>query len=226
MKNQINLYKIVIILLLILLNFVLSQDKGLDYYNNQEFKAAREYYESILQKSNSNSEAQLGRGSSSFQLGDFTTAKDAFEESLESGDNSIKSKALYNLGNILYKNENSEDALSFYRKALELNPNDKEAKFNYELLRYRPDPQEEDQKNEDKNKQDQDQQQEQDQDQQQEQDQDQQEQQQKDQEVSDEEKSQDMKQAESILDALKQDEQVMQKKQIARSKSRKLEKDW
>ena len=32
--------------------------------------------------------------------------------------------------------------------------------------------------------------------------------------------------AESILDALKQDEQVMQKKQIARSKSRKLAKDW
>ena len=43
--------------------------------------------------------------------------------------------------------------------------------------------------------------------------------------VSEEEQSQDIKQAESILDALKQDEQVMQKKQIARSKSRKLEKD-
>ena len=50
--------------------------------------------------------------------------------------------------------------------------------------------------------------------------------QQQEQQVSEEEKSQDMKQAESILDALKQDEQVMQKKQIARSKSRKLAKDW
>jgi hypothetical protein len=35
-----------------------------------------------------------------------------------------------------------------------------------------------------------------------------------------------MKQAESILDALKQDEKIMQKQQIARSKSRKLAKDW
>ena len=152
MKRQINIFKTVIIFFIILLNFILSQDKGLDFYNNQEFEAAKTYYESILQKSSSNSKAHLGRGSSSFQLGDFTTAKDAFEESLESGYNSIKSKALYNLGNIFYKNEKSEDAIAFYRKALELNPDDKEAKYNYELLKYKPDPPEEDQKNEDKNK--------------------------------------------------------------------------
>ena len=222
MKRQINIFKTVIIFFIILLNFILSQDKGLDFYNNQEFEAAKTYYESILQKSSSNSKAHLGRGSSSFQLGDFTTAKDAFEESLESGDNSIKSKALYNLGNIFYKNEKSEDAIAFYRKALELNPDDKEAKYNYELLKYKPDPPEEDQKNEDKNKEQQEQEQQKEQDQQHDQGQEQQ----QEHEVSDEEKSQDMKQAESILDALKQDEQVMQKKQIARSKSRKLEKDW
>ena len=34
------------------------------------------------------------------------------------------------------------------------------------------------------------------------------------------------KQAESILDALKQDEKIMQKRQILRTKSRKLAKDW
>ena len=184
MKRQINIFKTVIIFYIILLNFILSQDKGLDFYNNQEFEAAKTYYESILQKSSSNSKAHLGRGSSSFQLGDFTTAKDAFEESLESGDNSIKSKALYNLGNIFYKNEKSEDAIAFYRKALELNPDDKEAKYNYELLKYKPDPPEEDQKNEDKNKEQQEQEQQKEQDQQQEQ--------QQEQEVSDEEKSQDM----------------------------------
>ena len=44
--------------------------------------------------------------------------------------------------------------------------------------------------------------------------------------LSNEEKDQDLKQAESILDALKQDEKIMQKKQISRAKSRKLAKDW
>ncbi len=43
---------------------------------------------------------------------------------------------------------------------------------------------------------------------------------------SNEEKDQDLTQAESILDALKQDEKIMQKKQISRAKSRKLAKDW
>ena len=217
MKNKIN-FKIKFLVFFISSNIIFSQDKGLDYYNNQQFEAARKYYESIILESHNNPEAQLGRGSSSFKLGDFDSAKNAFDESLRSSDNSIKSKALYNIGNILYKNDKSKEALAFYRKALELNPNDKEAKYNYELLKYKPDPPEEDQKNQDKKKEQQEKEQEQQQEKEQEQ--------QQEQQVSEEEKSQDMKQAESILDALKQDEQVMQKKQIARSKSRKLAKDW
>ena len=101
---------------------------------------------------------------------------------------------------------------------MELNPDDKEARYNYELLKYQPDPPEDDQKDQDKKE-------EKEQEQNQNKDQEQQQEQQQEQ-ASEEEKSQDMKQAESILDALKQDEQVMQKKQIARSKSRKLAKDW
>ena len=42
----------------------------------------------------------------------------------------------------------------------------------------------------------------------------------------DEKKSQDLKKAESILDAIKNDEKVMQKQQIKRAKTRKLLKDW
>ena len=223
MKNKIN-YEIVIFVFFISSNIIFSQDKGLDYYNNQQFEAARDYYESIILESDNNLKAQFGRGSSSFQLGDFDSAKDAFEKSLRSSENSIKSKALYNIGNIFYKNEKSEEALAFYRKALELNPHDKEAKYNYELLKYKPDPSEEDQKNQDKNKEQQEEEQEQQEEEQEQQEEGQEQQQEK--QVSDEEQSQDMKQAESILDALKQDEQVMQKKQIARSKSRKLAKDW
>ena len=150
MKNKIN-FKINFFVFFISLNIIFSQDKGLDYYNNQQFEAARNYYETIILESENNSAAQLGRGSSSFQLGDFDSAKDAFEKSLRSSENSIKSKALYNIGNIFYKNEKSEEALAFFRKALELNPNDKEAKYNYELLKYKPDPPEEDQNNQDKN---------------------------------------------------------------------------
>ena len=225
------MFRVLIIVFLININFIFSQDKGLEYYQNQEFEAAKNYYESIILEYE-NPEAQLGKGSSSFQLGDYDSAKGAFEESLRSNDNIIRSKALYNLGNTLYQNQKNEEALAYYRKALELNPDDKEARYNYELLKYQPDPPEDDQKDQDKKEEkEQEQDQNKEQEQQQEQDQNkeqkqQQEQEQQQEQASEEEKSQDMKQAESILDALKQDEQVMQKKQIARSKSRKLAKDW
>ena len=144
------MFRVLIIAFLININFIFSQDEGLDYYRNQEFEAAKNYYESIILESDNNPEAQLGKGSSSFQLGDYDSAKGAFEQSLRSNDNIIRSKALYNLGNTLYQNQKNEEALAYYRKALELNPDDKEAKYNYELLKYQPDPPEEDQKDQDK----------------------------------------------------------------------------
>ena len=199
------------ILFFLSFEIILSQDKGIDYYNNQKFGDAKNYYESVILNNSSIPEAHFGKGASSYQLGDFDSAEKAFDQSLKSSNNLIKSKAYYNLGNTSYKINKKEEAIAYYRKALELNPNDKDAKYNYELLKYQPDPPKEE--NQDQDKQEQEQQEQEQQEQEQEQ-------------LSEEEKSQDLKQAESILDALKQDEQIMQKKQIARSKSKKLAKDW
>ena len=212
-----------IILFFLCFEIILSQDKGIDYYNNQKFSDAKNYYESVILNKGSIPEAFFGKGASSYQLGDFDSAEIAFDQSLKSSNNLIKSKAYYNLGNTSYKINKKEEAISYYRKAIELNPNDKDAKYNYELLKYQPDPPKEE--NQDQEQQDQEQQEQEQQEQEQEQEQQEQEQQEQEQ-LSEEEKSQDLKQAESILDALKQDEQIMQKKQIARSKSRKLAKDW
>ena len=215
---------------------LLAQDKGLNHYQNQEYEAAQEYYESVLGKRGNQAQAHFGRGSSAFQQGDLETAKYSFEQSLKADNEQLKSKAMYNLGNTFYQNQKTEEALAFYRKALELDPTDKEAKYNYEFLKYQQEPPE-DQQEQDQNKKDQEKEQDQknkeqeDKNQEQEekeeqQKNDEQQQQPQKQEASEEEKSQDLKQAESILDALKQDEKIMQKQQIARSKSRKLAKDW
>ena len=219
----------------------------MNHYENQEFEAAQQYYESVLMERGNNPEAHFGRGASSFQRGDLETAKQSFEQSLKSEDASLQAKAMYNLGNTFYQNQKTEEALAFYRKALELDPTDKEAKYNYEYLKYQQEPQKDenqeqdqnqDQENKDQEEQEKDKQEKEEEEQenqeekdekQEEQNQDQQqqqEQQQQQQEASEEEKAQDLKQAESILDALKQDEKIMQKQQIARAKSRKLAKDW
>ena len=235
-----------IITILFLFSFSLSQDKGLEYYQNQEYEEAKNYYENIIIKKRENVEAHFGSGASSYQKGDWEVAKQSFQESLKSSDNDLRSKAYYNLGNTFFKDNKSEEAISFYRKALELNPNDKEAIFNYEYLKYQKKPPEEEnkekQKQEEEQKKEEQEQKEEEKEQKEEEkdqkeeeqkqkEQEQNEQEQKDQEQnqeesSNEEKDQDLKQAESILDALKQDEKIMQKKQISRAKSRKLAKDW
>ena len=130
----------------------LSQDKGINYYQNREFEEAKNYYESLIRERGNNPQAQFGRGSSSFQQGDMETAEQAFEQSLKSSDLDLRSKALYNLGNTFYKNKKTEEALAYYRKALELDPNDKEAKYNYEFLRYQQDPPEDDNQKQDQSK--------------------------------------------------------------------------
>ncbi len=235
------------IVVVICMSMLLAQDKGLSHYQNQEYEAAQEYYESVLRERGNQAQAHFGRGSSAFQQGDLETAKHSFEQSLKADDEQLKSKAMYNLGNTFYQNQKTEEALAFYRKALELDPTDKEAKYNYEFLKYQQEPpedqQEQDQSNKEQENKEQDQEQEKEQEkkdqdqknkeqedknQEQEENEEQQEnqEQQQQQEAFEEEKSQDLKQAESILDALKQDEKIMQKRQISRSKSRKLAKDW
>ena len=42
----------------------------------------------------------------------------------------------------------------------------------------------------------------------------------------DQEKQQDLQNAQAILDALKKDEKVNQKRQMVKARSKKLEKDW
>ena len=218
-----------LITILFLFSFSFSQDKGLEYYQNQEYEEAKNYYENIIIKKSDNVEAHFGSGASSYQKGDWEVAKQSFQESLKSPDDDLRSKAYYNLGNTFYKDNKTEEAISFYRKALELNPNDKEALYNYEYLKYQKKPPEEDNKEKEKQEQKEEEQEKKEEQEQKEQEQNQEEQNKQEQnqeESSNEEKDQDLKQAESILDALKQDEKIMQKKQISRAKSRKLAKDW
>ena len=195
-----------------LLNNIFAQDQGVQDYRNKKYKSAQEYYDLILSDDSNNPEALFGKGSSLFMQDNLETAKSSFNATLSFSKNQLKSKALYNLGNISFKNQKLDEALSFYRKALELNPEDDEARYNYEFIKYQKNPPE----NKDEDKKDEEKKDEEKKDES------------KDgkQKSQDEKKSQDLKKAESILDAIKNDEKVMQKQQIKRAKTRKLLKDW
>ena len=243
-----------------------SVDKGMKEYKQNNFDEARKYYESVLEERKDDSAANFGLGVSAYQQGDIKSAMEAFDRILRDDEPELKAKSYYNMGNILYDQQRSEESLAFFKKALELDPDDTDAKFNYEILKYHLRPKEQQQQNDnDKNSENQEEseqskqenqstEKEEDKTQQQsekgdkgqekekseknqgEKDKEQgkmaQEEVKEEQGIPEPHKSeedgvnQDRMNAQAILDALKEEEKIHQKRQIARAKSKKLEKDW
>ena len=122
--------------LLFFVSISIGADKGIDHYNNNEFEKARQYYESILIDRNDDPAANFGLGSTAFQQQDYAAAMKGFETALGTDNDKLKSSAYYNMANILAQNQRLEESLAFFRKSLELNPSDLDAKINYELIKF------------------------------------------------------------------------------------------
>jgi len=241
------------------LGVLFGQDKGKKAYEEGHYDEARVYYEHVLKNRKKDDGAQFGLGVTAYQQKDMETAARALNNAMNSDDKSLASKAMYNLGNMFRDQQKMEESLALYRKAIELDPTDEDAKVNYELLKQvlqqqeqqqqDKQNQEQDQEKQDQQKQDQDSEgqdeqnknqdnQEKGEDQQKQQEDQQQSQSEKEEEKKEQQQSQAKKdetqaqktdkqmQAEAILNALKDQEKINQKRQIAKSKSRKLEKDW
>ncbi len=214
-----------------------ADDEGLNNYKNKKFEEAKKYYEQIITLRENNAAASLGLGASQYQLGDIPNAAKSFEEALKSKNINIQDRAYYNLGNSLYSQQKIEESIAFYRKALELNPNDDDAKFNYELAKYiEQQQQEQNQENPNDQQDQQNQQQNNSNDDQDNKPQDTDQQEPDKQEDEDSDSNQDQKRdtpksqkqmnAEAILDALKDEEKIHQKVKMAQHTARKFEKDW
>lgn len=136
--------------LLFFVSISIGADKGIDHYNNNEFEKARQYYESVIMDRNDDPAANFGLGSTAFQQQDYAAAMKGFETALGTDNDKLKSSAYYNMANILAQNERLEESLAFFRKSLELNPSDLDAKINYELIKFQLQQQQQ-QQNQDQN---------------------------------------------------------------------------
>ena len=246
----------IFIILLLLINVSFSQDRGKAAFDNGNYDDARLYYENILRSRDNDDAAKYGLGVSAYKQNDIEGALSALKEITNTDDKNLSSKSYYNLANILRESGEMEESLKYYKKSILLNPMDKDAKINFELLKQildqqqdqqqqdqqQKDQQQQDQQQQDQQQQDQQQQDQQQQDQQQQdqqqQDQQQQDQQQQDQQQQDQQQqAQDQqqyqkehlnkkKEAETILNALRDQEKINQKFQIKKAASGKMEKDW
>ena len=82
-----------------------------------------------------NQELKYNLGNSYYKMGDYQNAEKQFMESAISGDDALSQKSFYNLGNTAFQLGKLQESIQFYEKALELDPNDDDAKHNIEYVR-------------------------------------------------------------------------------------------
>ncbi len=77
---------------------------------------------------------RYNRGCAAYKYGNFKAARAAFESvAMRTKDKSILAKTLYNLGNTAFKQGDLSSAANYYKRAIILDPNNMNARYNLEL---------------------------------------------------------------------------------------------
>lgn len=203
--------------------------KGNRDYRKQNFTEAEVDYRRALEVNKNSYEAHYNLGDALFKQDKYADAQTEFETAARmldrKEDKERFSKAMHNIGNCHFAQQQYDKAVAAYQESLRANPKDNDTRYNLvkamEMLQQQQ--QQQQQQNQDQ-KQDQQQQEQQQQEQQEQQEQQQQEQQQQEQQNDDQ---MDKETAEQILQALEQDEQDTQEKmQRQQGKKRRVEKEW
>ena len=212
--------------------------RGNREYNKQNYTEAEVNYRRGLEKNKNGYEAHYNLGDALFKQDKYADAQAEFETAAKmldkKEDKTRYAKAMHNIGNCHFAQQQYDKAVAAYQESLRANPADDDTRYNLvksmQMLQQQQQQQQQNQQNQDQNqdqkqdqKQDQQQQQQQNQ-QNQDQKQDQQEQQQQQEQNDDQ---MDKETAEQILQALEQDEQDTQEKmQRQQGRKKRVEKEW
>src|SRR6266498_3469219 len=135
--------------LLMFSSFALGAAPGIDAYRDGKFEDAYGQFQQTLKshpESRAEDKLQFDSGAAAYKLKDYNRALESFSQALLTRDTGLQSKGHYNLGNTLYQRGETEksddkklsdwtDALDHYEQTLKLDPQDKEAKDNYEYVK-------------------------------------------------------------------------------------------
>ena len=119
---------------------------GLEEYQAGNFDESQAEFERRLQAAPQSEKLHFNAGAASYKLGDFAKAVDHFTQSLLSGDPKLREDSSYNLGNALVRrgeaakgNEEKKadwkNAIQHYSEALKLDPQNKQAEENREIVK-------------------------------------------------------------------------------------------
>jgi Ca-activated chloride channel homolog len=136
-------------LLLLLCLSAFAAAPGINAYQQGKFEDAyKEFQETLKSHPQSRAEDKLefDSGTAAYKLKDYNKALESFSQALLTPDTGFQSKGHYNLGNTLYQRGETQkgddkklsdwtNALDHYEQTLKLDPQNKEAKDNYEYVK-------------------------------------------------------------------------------------------
>lgn len=108
-------------------------EQGLKAYQRQQWDDALAAFEQAMAKEPENPQMNYNLGVVYFQKGAYDQALESFEKAQLTTDSTLLAYAFYNKGNTLFKQEKYAEAVEAYKRVLDLNPADRDAKHNLEL---------------------------------------------------------------------------------------------
>lgn len=111
-------------------------DKGNEDFENKRYQSAMEKYREVQVKNPDSPPVEYNLATTLYKVDQFQESAAHLKSAVDKsqGDPSLQAKAAYNYGNALYRVGDFDGAIEAYKKALELNPNDKDAKYNLEVI--------------------------------------------------------------------------------------------
>jgi Ca-activated chloride channel family protein len=136
-------------LLMLLCSSAFATAPGINAYQQGKFEDAYKEFQDTLKshpQSRAEDELQFDSGTAAYKLKDYNKALESFSQALLTPDTGLQSKGHYNLGNTLYQRGEMQkadekklsdwtNALDHYEQTLNLDPQNKEAKDNYEYVK-------------------------------------------------------------------------------------------
>lgn len=216
--------------------------EGNKLFAEEKYDEANNKYRDALIENPESPILHYNLGDVQYKKSNYEEALKSYEKGLSTDDILLQSKSYYNMGNTFYRLGQLPESILAYKKALELKPDDEDAKYNLEYVRAKlkdmaqkqpqqNQQQQQEQQNQEQNQNSSEQEQEQQEQNESETNQNQSEKEQQQQQAEEQEVEQpkeiSKEDAERILDALQNEEQELLQKQKARKQGRPFRgKDW
>ncbi len=112
----------------------LSKEAKRLYLEEKYDEAAEKYKEAVNLEPDSDI-MHFDAGAALYKKKDYENAIGESQKALSGGNRMLETKAAYNIGNSKYRLGRLEESLDYYKRVIELDEKDEDAKFNYEFVK-------------------------------------------------------------------------------------------